>query len=524
MSRKPEFFVTSTKQVVRRDTLEKYALKEKDKDKESNQLLTDNFSGLYGGHTGILEPLYNPVQLANILELNTYHARCVNTKARDVAGTGWGIYSYLDDETNETAINTKIELENIFNTLSEPLSSMLDKVFTDYESIGYACIEVIREEKVHDNPIKNMLHVPATTVRIHNKGKKFLQQVGTKKVWFKKLNYEKDIDKNTGTEYELGTLDNSKVATEMIWINNYHPRSAYYGMPDIIPALGAVVGDYNRKEYNISFFENFGIPAYAVTITGDFDPGPVDADGKTEVERDIQQLFRNMAINPHSTMVMSLPTNGQGEKVDINIKPLSTDVKEASFRLFRKDNRDEVLTAHGVPAYRIGIIESGNLAGNVASESTKIYNQSVIRPRQELIESVFNKEIIWSIYEAYDYYFEIDSIDMQDEIADLDMLIKMFTNGAVTPNDLIRNFGDRFGITEHDHPAMNAHYINGNPIDLDDDVVNEAIKAVEELQLELVSEVIKNADKDSKNNGGLFKAFKNLKEYSSLASNGGKNS
>jgi len=48
-----------------------------------------------------------------------------------------------------------------------------------------------------------------------------------------------------------------------------------------------------------------------------------------------------------------VPTmEGQGE-VNIEFKPLSTEVKEASFRLFRQDNRDEILAAHGVPPYRM---------------------------------------------------------------------------------------------------------------------------------------------------------------------------
>ena len=74
---------------------------------------------------------------------------------------------------------------------------------------------------------------------------------------------------------------------------------------------------------------------------------------------------------------------------------MSTDVKEASFRLFRKDNRDEVMIAHGVPGYRIGIIETGSLGGSTARESTEIYKRSVIDPRQVIIEETINQEIIW---------------------------------------------------------------------------------------------------------------------------------
>ena len=43
----------------------------------------------------------------------------------------------------------------------------------------------------------------------------------------------------------------------------------------------------------------------------------------------------------------------------------------------------------------------------------------------------------------------------------------MFEKGAITPNQIIRHFKDRFGLEEVDHPAMNAHYVNGRAIDIE---------------------------------------------------------
>ena len=90
---------------------------------------------------------------------------------------------------------------------------------------------------------------------------------------------------------------------------------------------------------------------------------------------------------------MSVPAiEGQGE-VNIEFKRFECEVKEASFRLHRQDNRDEILAAHGVPPYRVGVAETGSLGGNTARESTEIYKRSVIEPRQEMLESMINKHI-----------------------------------------------------------------------------------------------------------------------------------
>ena len=463
--RRPFCYVTKAGATVRQDVLDGYAIKSK------GLVQTDAFSGFYK-NLQLVEPLYNPYALANLLELNTYHARCVQTVSRDTAGLGWDLKSTVD---NPTAASKKLRqsILDAFADMPMNILEVLNRACTDWEAVSYGTMEIVRANYDVEGAFAALIHIPSPDVRIHRSGNKYAQSVSGKRRWFKRAGYAFDVDMDTGAEYPLGGLPIEQRATEMVFWSNYSPRSSYYGLPSIISAIGVIQGDLSRRDYNTSFFDNFGIPSYAVFITGNFDPGePVDdngepdPDGKTALEREIEAHFDEVAKNPHSVLVLSLPSVADAEgEVKIEFVPLAKEVREASFRLYRLDNRDEVIAAHGVPLNRLGINEIGALSGSTAAISTEIYKTSVIGPRQEAIQTLINRAIIWGIFDAYDWSFVLDPIDTTDETHDVEIASSLFNIAVLTPNDLIRNFGQRFGAKVSDHPAMDAHYVGTTAID-----------------------------------------------------------
>lgn len=484
MSR-PFGIVTKHGKFVPENVLARYSIKE---DEKSRQLVAK------GQGKNLVEPLYNPNTLAQVLELNTYHYRCCRVKALDIAGLDWKLEGIVEEpDEGERRL-----LEDFFDNLPEPPTSLFKKVMFDFEAIGYGAIELVRENYSHDGQPALLNHIPAHTLRIHTDQNRFCQIRGNKKRWFRRVGYEMDVNLDTGAEAEAGTLSEEKRGTEVIFLTNYTPRSDYYGMPDIVPGLGAIHGDVSRRNYNIAFFDNYGVPAYAVFVTGNFEDeeildGAGEPTGQTYLEREIEEHFRELAKNPHSTLILSVPTKDRTGEVKIDFKPLSTDVKEASFRLYRKDNRDEVLVAHGVPGYRIGITEAGSLGGDVARETTEIYKRSVIEPRQEQIESLINKHILWEGFEVEGWRFKFADIDTEDEAHDYKILRGLFEMGAVTPNQLIRHFGDKYGLETVDHPAMDLHYLGmQTPLDSDEYFLpaEEVSKSLKSLQDTIARKVI----------------------------------
>lgn len=485
---KPFGIVTKSGKVIGQDILDQYAIKNTDDSTPSRRMMVDSFNDSYRDN-GLVQPLYNPEALARVLEINTYHYRACKTKARDIAGLGWEITPMVEKPSDQH----KEMVEEFFNNLSVPLSTLLDRAMLDFEATGYGVLELIREEYKHDGQPVGLGHIPSHTMRIHESGNKFCQIRGKNKRWFKAAGYAKDVNYETGDEHEPGTLSENKRASEVVWLMNYTPRSDYYGLPDHIPALGAVHGDMARRDFNITFFDNFGVPAYAVFITGNFDPGDIDSEGRSELEKAIEEHFAELSKNPHSTLILTVPTlsGGNGNEVKIEFKPLATDVKEASFRLYRKDNRDEVLAAHGVPPYRLGIAEEGSLGGSTAAESTEIYKMSVIKPRQEVLESLVNRWVLQEM-EIADYWWELAEVDNTDEKHDLDAIEKLFDMGAISPNQIARYFADRFGLEEDpENEALNTRYVKGQPVGVDPPDVEKAIKSLESLQEKLLEVAVK---------------------------------
>nr|WP_283770991.1 phage portal protein [Polycladospora coralii] len=406
--------------------------------------------------------MYNPEQLAELMELNTYHFRAVKTKARDTVGLGWRLepnqkVSNPNDGQKETA-------EEFFKRphVEDTFGEVLERWMIDFESVGNGYLEVIRDPKqkvknangVNVNRIKGIETIPAHTMRLHIDDIRFVQMRGNQKRWFIRCGSPYDVDKDTGDLHEYGKLDPDQRGNEIIHIMNYSPRSDYYGIPDVLPALGALLGDKKREEYNIDFFENFAIPAYAVTVEG--------ADLDEEVVKQIKQYFqKDLKENRHSTLVLTAEhRGGDGPPVKFNFEKLAVDMKEASFRLYRLDNRDEVLSAHGVPPYRAGIAQEGSLGGSTATESTEIYKQSIINPRQEIIEARIDRHVLRDSLGITDWEFKFNDIDTRDQERESAINERYFKLGVLTPNDIRESMGKE----RIDNPIMNQPFIGGTPI------------------------------------------------------------
>lgn len=497
---KPFCIVTNIGEVVRLDVLAKYQNEAK-----SQQLEKEVFAKEYK-ESRLVEPLYEPVTMAKLMEMNTYHMRACKTKSNDTSGKGWELESKVDKPSEEE----KKKIDEFFANQNMPIEETIRRSSIDYEANGYSGLEVVRENNDFDGPASLITHIPAYTLRVHRTGNKYCQKWNMKKAWFRNFGYEKDVDRKDGKESKEKTLTTKRRGTEIYWIMNYYPRSTFYGVPDIVPAIGAITGDISRRDYNISFFKNYGIPAYIVYITGDFDPGKEDPKTMmTPLETAIKEKFKDMAKNPHSVMTMVVPKrdNATGE-VKIEIKPISVAIKEASFRLYRVDNRNEVITAHATPPYRMGIYETGQLAGNLGLESTVIYNDSVILPKQKLYEEFINF-FIFPTLEIKDWKWKLVSIDTKDEDKEIDRCIKLITNAMMTPNQGIAHVGNRYGLKAVEgNPAMDMHYISGKPIDAGGFIPElDLINILEGLKNKLIEVLIEDVRKRYPENADRDKAY-----------------
>ena len=163
-------------ELVGAEILDRYSIKADIDETGSKQLKTDGW--MYD--ESLLEPLYDPYQLCELLELNTYHEDCVDVISRDAAGISYDFVPVTGEHEDES---NKPKLEDLFPQLDTKINKLLYFMNYDRKSVGYGALEIIRESKSKSR-IVNLAHIPSYTLRRTRDGKRAVQRVAGKEVWF----------------------------------------------------------------------------------------------------------------------------------------------------------------------------------------------------------------------------------------------------------------------------------------------------------------------------------------------------
>lgn len=515
----PVAIVNANGEAVLKATLDKYAVKSEEQNYEDTK---DPFLGKiskkesaikgdleeskqapesssYYGFYGLKQPPMNPKLLSSLYRTNTYHMRSVKTQSTDIGGMG----CYVEPVGKEVNNNHLDDVEQFLKNCKPFIEEIITNAVNDRLQTGYLCMEIIREGGLYSGKPQRLEQIPSHTVRIHKTKNKFLMTWdGVEKKWFKRPGYDKDIDVKTGEEYKLGTLPAEQAANDLLFAVNYTQSTTYYGLPDYIPAIPTMVGDRGAVDYNIVFFKNFGVPAFAVFISGYFKDEPILDDnnkptGKTKLQSIIEQKFKEVVDNPHSTMVFMIPTNDPDVKVEIRFEKLSVETKEAHFRLYRQDNRDEIMAAHGMDPHQMGVRNTGALGGDTAKQSNENYKNRMILPEQRKITALINSVLVWDENTGFGYrdcQIKLKTIDTENQQTEYDIDSKMLDKATARPIDLIKKWSSKRGFELSDgienNPYLTAYYLNGQPLDPElslepgsknNDLANEVAKIMDEL-------------------------------------------
>ena len=457
--------------VVDRLELDKHAMKAQVDYDGSKQVIDEQFKA--GTH--ILEPKYNPYDLVQLLDLYTYHAACVDAVAVDASGID---YTLKPVEGIEPVEAEKDRFTEMLERCKPSINNNLQKLVFDRRAIGYGALELIRETTSDSEPVK-LKHIPAQTLRRHADTKRVVHVTPAgKKVWY--VIYGKNYDDNgnkvdvhadTGAFHPYNSLAPHERANELLWTMEYAPGTDYYGRPPIISALGSISSDISAVRYNNSFFQNYGMPKFAITVTGDFadydvDPEDPEYDVTQTLKYKISQQIKEVIRNPHSAICITIPSEGEEGNVNLDITPLSVQTEEGHFRMLRKDTRDEVLHAHHVDPSRLGIYDAGSLNGSNSDNTRVSYKYGTVAPIKAEIEDLIN--LIGDELDCTSWRFSIEEVAPIDYTKDLALAEFLFQRGAMTIKELIDNFGGKFGLTieDPDDYYLNARYINGQPLEL----------------------------------------------------------
>ena len=330
MAKKSDSFVVTVKDdeynVIDSLELNKHALKADVDYDGSKQIIDKQFKQ----GTTILDPKYNPGELVQLLDLYTYHASCVDAVAVDTSGVAYTLKPVEDVEPIEAEKDRFIE---VLDNCTPSINTHLQRMVYDRRAVGYGALEVIRDT-TSESDITKLKHIPAHTLRRHSDLKRVVHITpGGKRVWFVIYgkNYDDngnkvDVNADTGQFHPYNSLAPHERANELLWTMEYAPGTDYYGRPPIVSALGSIKGDISAVRYNYSFFENYGMPKFAISVVGDFADYDVpiddpDYDVTQTLKYRIGQQIREVIKNPHSAICITIPSEGEEGNVDLKITP-----------------------------------------------------------------------------------------------------------------------------------------------------------------------------------------------------------
>ncbi|MCW4050773.1 MAG: phage portal protein [Candidatus Bathyarchaeota archaeon] len=439
-----------------------------------------------------------PFEASTLLELKdncSYFDSCVKQIAKDVMGQGWRLELKEGKKENNAEKDQILEfIENSGGDRDETFEETLERGLIDWGLIGWWGWEVSRDNK---GLVNGLWHVPAQTFYIHKDKDKYCQKRGQKEAWFKRFGLEENIalkdgkdvdDKKIKEEKDLeDDTKKTELANELIYYRNYYPQSEYYGAPNILPSVGAVLGLIGVRDYNLAFFENYGIPAALIILKGRWskDTAKQISDFIDVELKGTEQSHKTFCIHPNKDSTF--------EYVKLGIE-----VKEGSFKLYRKGLQEEILVCYKMPPYRIGVAEVGALGVNVAGESTKIYAQSVITPLEEVVERLVTKKLFQEGLKADSYVFQLNELNLQDLDAEAARDNIYFGIGALTSNQILKHQG------KEGYPEGNQYFVGSSFLPVGEEpmekqeAVLEAVGMIVKGQPKLAAEIIKIAKREAK--------------------------
>lgn len=440
-----------------------------------------------------------PFEAPTLLELKdncAYFDRCVKQIAKDVMGQGWRLeLKEGKKESQKEKDQILYFIENSGGDRDETFEETLERGLIDWGYIGWWGWEVSRDDK---DLVNGLWHVPAQTFYVHESHEKYCQKRSQKEAWFKRFGFEDNIALKDGEnisnekikemrEKDFDPKEKIELANELIYYKNYYPQSEYYGAPNILPSIGAVMGLIGVRDYNLAFFENYGIPAALIILKGRWSKETAkQISDFIDVElKGSEQSHKTFCIHPNK--------DSEFEYIKLGIE-----IKEGSFKLYQKSLRDEILLDYSMPPYRIGVAEVGALGGNTAGESTKIYAQSVVAPLEETVERIVTKKLFQQGLKADSYCFQLNPLNLQDLDAEAARDRIYFELGAMTSNQILKRQG------KESYDAGNQYFVSSTFIPVGEEIIEKKAAVIEAWRMilkgqpKLALDILRVAKKEAK--------------------------
>ncbi len=398
----------------------------------------------FGSVNKLQSRTYDPGTMVTLMENVTPFSSCVRQVTADTVAGGYRVVGRTkeDDGTDAdmAAAEAFLSSDAVFPWPKTP-QRLVKQLLFDYNTIGYCAMEISRNS---GGLVDGLFYLPGKTMWVYDKQKngkhvrKYCQKVGQTAVWFKPFGEERVMDSTTGDYSDA--VKGGQEANEVLFIWEIHPRNEYYGVPRVASSIGAMNSLLRSRAYNSAFFENHGVPAYLIKLKGAWEDG---------ADKTLQEFFTSVCYgedNAQKTMVLQMPEDmeaggDENRYGDVVIEPVEViENKEGGFQLMRKEDAQEIRSAFSMPPYRVGVFETGSLAGNLGEEASEIYRDSVIGPLAEDFGAMFTA-ILHRGLGLESVKFEWQYADLRDKGRELERGVKAVESGLKSIGDVCRDLG-----------------------------------------------------------------------------------
>lgn len=393
--------------------------------------IIDGFEELYRADHDLLRPIFDPATLCTFSYNSDAISQCVRTLAVNIDFTGH-TFKFRSPigatKKNPTAadIADRKRLEMVFQRPNphSTFRTMREELRNDKSYIGNRGIEVVRNLA---GEIVELYRVPMKWVRMTKpfpepvevtysvrledgeweekttltKFRRYCQKVGNKQVWFKAFGDPRSLNKETG-EFAKGDAawPIDKAANELLF-DSYASNNTVYGEPPWISEIISIVGAKLAKDVNYLYFDNKGVPQFAILISGGY--LPTGENGEDPVEKIQEYIEHNLkgVENFHKTMILqaapfTVEDAQGGEKagqVKIDIKPLAQYMqKDALFQDYIKNTTKSVQRKWRISSALFG--GSDEFSHAAVKEAKTISEQQVFSPERSSDDEMYNQIVL----------------------------------------------------------------------------------------------------------------------------------
>lgn len=416
----------------------------------SRQINEDTTFSSIAGEAPLIPP-YSPDFLEMCVERSNTLKQCITAMVVNVTSGGYEV-TQVSRNINMDAGEVE-EAESFIDSVNseESLSTMLTKVVDDYETYGYAFIEVIRDRK---GRISLLRYMPSATCRLlpkdennpqpvsydiargrrtvnvteHRAFRRYVQVVSGRIRFFKEFGDQRDLHMDTG---KFDEVPKNMQATEVIHLRQHSPDP--YGVPRWINQLPSVLGSRESEECNLRYFEDNTVPPMILSVSG----GRLTKQSYTEMKGLLEKQGVGRERQHKIMLIEAVPEReGLDDKGSVSVKlDKLTDSRQSDglFKEYDEGNQAKIRSSFRLPPVAIGLSQDTTFA--TARVSAFVAESQVYRPARDALDEMLNKRLVQSEQGLHLQTVRITS--RVPSITDPESLIKSLTAlnvmGALTP-------------------------------------------------------------------------------------------